>query len=262
MDWLIVQSLLVKLAFAALGVLMLMQLLGWFDARIKARVAAGQDTPFVAAWNKMLTEPQAIAIYLGARILAAAHLIASVMACLLLALVLLPGQADAAPVFPRQYDRQIEQAASRYLPGLPWRLWKAQLYQESRLDPNARSPAGAEGLAQFMPATWREITKAMELGLVDRRMAAPSIEAGAYYMARLRGQWKSERPEADRHNLAMASYNAGIGHILAAQRLCGDARLYEPIMACLGQVTGRHAAETRGYAPAIRRWHAAMEAVR
>jgi soluble lytic murein transglycosylase-like protein len=139
-------------------------------------------------------------------------------------------------------------------------LWKGQLYQESRLDPDARSPAGAEGLAQFMPATWREITAAMGLGVVDRRMAEPSIEAGAYYMAQLRRQWSSPRPEEDRHNLAMASYNAGLGNLLKAQRACAGALLYADIIICLPQITGRYAQETIGYVPAIRRWHAMMEA--
>lgn len=176
--------------------------------------------------------------------------------------VLLACWPAAAQTFPTRYDREIRAAAERWMPGVPWLLWKSQLYQESRLDPNARSPAGAEGLAQFMPATWAEITKAMGLGAVDRRMAEPSIEAGAYYMRRLRLNWSSPRPERDRHDLAMASYNAGIGHILAAQRACGGALLYEPIMACLPQITGRHAQETLGYAPRIRRWHAMMETMR
>lgn len=145
---------------------------------------------------------------------------------------------------------------------MPWRLLKAQYYQESRLRPEARSPAGAEGIAQFMPATWTEVSRAMGRELVDRRLAAPSIEAGAFYMARLRRSWSSPRPWQDRHRLALASYNAGIGHILAAQRACGEPPLYEPIMACLPAITGRHAAETLGYAPSIWRWWNAMEAGR
>lgn len=145
---------------------------------------------------------------------------------------------------------------------MPWRLLKAQYWQESRLRPDARSPVGAEGIAQFMPATWSEILRAMGRELVDRRLATPSIEAGAFYMARLRRNWSSPRPWQDRHLLALASYNAGIGHILAAQRACGMAVLYEPIMACLPQITGRHAAETQGYAPAIWRWWRQMEIAR
>lgn len=182
------------------------------------------------------------------------------IACAILIVGLLGGCAAQAKVFPDRYDRQIRTAAATWLPGVPWKLWKAQLYQESRLDPFARSPAGAEGLAQFMPATWREITTVMGLGLVDRSMAEPSIHAGAYYMARLRRQWSAPRPETDRHDLAMASYNAGIGHLLAAQKACGGRALYREIIACLPAITGHHAAETMGYAPAIRRWHLLMEA--
>lgn len=266
MDWIVFLSGALKLAYGALAVLMLVQLLAWLDGRIAARLLAGQQSPFLDAWRLMLNDPRAVADYLGKRIIAAAVLVGLVMSCLMLAIVIAPRGAEAAAhgalVFPRQYDRAIERAAAQWLPGVPPLLYKAQLWQESRLRPDARSPAGAEGLAQFMPATWREVSAAMGLGLVDRRLAEPSIQAGAYYMARLRGQWKSERPERDRHDLALASYNAGLGHILAAQRLCGDPRLYPDIMACLPAITGRHAAETLGYAPAIRRWHAAMEAGR
>lgn len=117
---------------------------------------------------------------------------------------------------------------------------------------------GALGIAQFMPATWTEASAVLSIGS-DRRSAAGSIEAGAWYMARLRGQWRSERPERDRHSLALASYNGGLGNILAAQRACNDARLYPAIMQCLPAITGRHAAETQGYAPAIYRWWGLMD---
>jgi membrane-bound lytic murein transglycosylase MltF len=145
---------------------------------------------------------------------------------------------------------------------VPWRLLKAQYWQESRLRPDARSPVGAEGIAQFMPATWSEILRAMGRELVDRRLATPSIEAGAFYMARLRRNWSSPRPWEDRHKLSLASYNAGLGHILAAQRACKMPVFYHEIMACLPEITGKHAAETLGYAPAIWRWWRMMEASR
>lgn len=148
---------------------------------------------------------------------------------------------------------------------MPWRLWKAQLWTESRLDPAARSPAGAAGLAQFMPGTAAEIWRLLGYGVVDPTLAGPSIEAGAYYMARLRAGWSAPRPWEDKHRLAQASYNAGPGNILAAQRACVGAggnlpSAYDAIMACLPQITGRYAAETLAYAPAIWRWFAIMEA--
>lgn len=138
-------------------------------------------------------------------------------------------------------------------------LLKAQYWQESRLDSNARSPVGAEGIAQFMPGTWAEISKAMGYGLADRRLAGPAIAGGAYLMHRMRANWSAPRPWQDRHELALASYNAGLGHILAAQKACGSPALYPEIMACLPEITGPHARETLGYAPAIFRTWAQME---
>lgn len=157
--------------------------------------------------------------------------------------------------FPSKYDRQIRSAASLYLPGVDWRLWKAQLYQESRLDPNAVSPVGASGLAQFMPATWEQVSREMGTGRVSPFLAEPAILAGAYYMGRLRSTWSSERSELDRHKLAAASYNAGIGSMLQAQRLCQMQVTYDAIIRCLPQVTGRHSAETIQYIERIWYWY-------
>lgn len=151
-----------------------------------------------------------------------------------------------------KYDWQIKKASRHYLPAVPWQLYKAQLIQESSLNTNAISPVGAEGIAQFMPGTWSDVSR--ELGLAGSPTDAElAIPAGAYYMAKLRNIWKWPRPEEDRHNLALACYNAGCGNILKAQKLCGNPSRYEPIMECLPQVTGKHAPETLGYAPRIQR---------
>lgn len=154
--------------------------------------------------------------------------------------------------WPDKYDHQIRKAARHYLPFTPWQMYKAQLIKESSLNTLAVSPVGAEGLAQFMSGTWRDVSR--QLGLVGSPMDAEiAIPAGAYYMSSLRNMWRWPRPEEDRYNLALACYNAGCGNILKAQKLCDDASLYEPIMACLPLVTGRHAVETLGYAPRIRK---------
>lgn len=154
---------------------------------------------------------------------------------------------SSASSFPDRYDGKIEQAAERYLPGVDWRLLKAQYYQESRLDPQAVSPVGAAGVAQFMPGTWRQISRELGYGDVSPHLAAPAIAAGAYYMGKLRKMWSAPRPEADRLSLAMASYNAGPGNLLAAQRKAGGANRYEPIAEKLPEVTGRYAEETITY---------------
>jgi len=159
-------------------------------------------------------------------------------------------------LFLDAYDKQIKAAAERWWPGEPWKLWKAQLYQESHLDPLARSPAGAEGLAQFMPATWAEVSKAMRWELVDRRLAGPAIEGGAYYMATLRKQWASRDTI---HQFAQASYNAGAGNIRRAWRLCDKPETWDETTDCLPEITGRHAAETINYVKLIKKWFARME---
>lgn len=169
-------------------------------------------------------------------------------------------EADAS-VFPQKYDRQIEKAAALYLPGVPWRLLKAQYWQESRLNPNAVSPVGAVGIAQFMPGTARDVWGQLGVKVVDPRVSDVSIQAGAFYMQKLRQSWSSQRPWQDRYKLALASYNAGLGNILQSQRECNMAVLYDHIISCLPKVTGdRNSKETMTYAPLIWRWWQQMEA--
>lgn len=153
--------------------------------------------------------------------------------------------------FPDRYDAQIEQAAERYLPGIDWRLLKAQYYQESRLNPGAVSPVGAVGIAQFMPKTWGDISKQLGYENIPPMAARPAILAGAYYMAKLRQVWRAPRPAADRHSLALASYNAGAGNLIKSQKLCNGVNAYAGIARCLPKVTGRHSRETITYVQRI-----------
>ena len=77
-------------------------------------------------------------------------------------------------------------------------------YQESRLDQNIRSPAGAIGVMQLLPQTG----EAMNVG--DINQTEPNIHAGTSYLRSLIDQVKD--PEVDRLNtifFALASYNAG-----------------------------------------------------
>lgn len=157
------------------------------------------------------------------------------------------------------YDTLIQQAVKKHLPGVDWRLYKAQLYQESLLNPDAVSPVGAEGLAQFMPGTWRDVSKQMKLQK-DAKPTDPkhAIPAGAYYMSTLLKSWSSPRPDMDRYCLALASYNAGFGHLIKAQKKAGGALLYAPIIAKLPDITGTHAAETTAYSKRILHYYNQM----
>lgn len=147
------------------------------------------------------------------------------------------------------YDELIQNAAEDHLPGFDWRLLKAQLLAESALNPHAKSRAGAEGIAQFMPKTWDQIAR--EMGLPKEAtpyMPEFAIPASAYYMRKLWDAWTAERLPADRYCLALASYNAGMGNILKAQKKAGMVTDYKTIIRYLEQITGQvNSIETRNY---------------
>ena len=171
--------------------------------------------------------------------------------------------SSAASRFVSTYDDQIRASVRKFWGDWPfWLDWKAQLYQESTLDPSLCSSVGACGLAQFMPATWADITRQLGYGNVSRHEARYAIEGGAFYMMQLRRQWKAiDFP--DRQQLAQASFNAGSGNIRKAQRKCGMASRYSQIVACLADVTGRaNARQTTEYVTRIAKWRALMEAGR
>ena len=157
----------------------------------------------------------------------------------------------------REYDDLIfRSAAVKSLP-YDWRVWWAQIRQESQFDRMARSPVGALGLAQIMPATWRQWAEKAGYQGYDQTDPEASLMTGALYMRHLWGQWSSPRPEMDRICLAMASYNAGLGNILKAQKLANMATDYKSIIAKLPDVTGnKNAHETITYVKRILGYYA------
>ena len=109
------------------------------------------------------------------------------------------------------FDDLIRRYGDRY--GIDWRLIAAQMYQESRFDPNAKSWVGAMGLMQVMPKTGRE------LGFKSVRAPDDNISAGVKYMARLITATENELPMRQRVRFALAGYNAGMGHVADARLL-------------------------------------------
>jgi len=103
---------------------------------------------------------------------------------------------------PEQYRAAIAAAeASHGLPDqmLARLLWQECRYKESIITGRVRSPAGALGIAQFMPAT------AAEMG-IDPLEPFAAIDASARYLRSLykqTGQWDK----------ALAAYNWGIGNV-------------------------------------------------
>lgn len=85
----------------------------------------------------------------------------------------------------------------------------AQGYQESQLNHSAKSPVGAIGIMQLMPATGNE------LKVGDIHQPEPNIHAGAKYMDQLMSKYFSDAnfDEQNRTLFAFASYNCGPGKI-------------------------------------------------
>jgi len=109
------------------------------------------------------------------------------------------------------YDKLVQKYAEQY--GFDWRLITAQMFQESRFNPKARSGSGAGGLMQLMPRTARS------LGFTNVYEPADGIQAGIMYMDWLGNRFNRELPVAERLWFSLAAYNAGIGHVHDARRL-------------------------------------------
>lgn len=181
----------------------------------------------------------------------------SFVVCLLLSLSCFTAssQADRHPLFYNGYDHLIKPAWEQYVPGLDWRWWKAQIYQESVFDTDAISPVGARGLCQAMPATFGDWEKALKWTGGNPHVAKYCIEGGAFYMAQLL-RFPDWRPWSLELRLPMAQggYNAGAGNIRKALRLCKGTS-WATTAPCLVQVTGKHSAETITYVKRIDRWY-------
>jgi membrane-bound lytic murein transglycosylase MltF len=100
--------------------------------------------------------------------------------------------------------------------GFDWLALSAQAYQESSLDPNAKSAVGAVGLMQLLPST------GADMGYTNLEDPEQNVAAGAKYMAWIRSKYFDDPSLSPEDQLAFswAAYNAGPNRI---QRLRGRA---------------------------------------
>lgn len=120
---------------------------------------------------------------------------------------------------PAEYAPILARAAQRWQ--VSAQLLAAQIYAESNFNPFAVSPAGAQGIAQFMPGT------AAGLGLRNPFDAPAAIDAQAHLMHDLLAQFASVP-------LALAAYNAGSGAVAA----CGCVPPYPETQAYVAKIVG------------------------
>lgn len=109
------------------------------------------------------------------------------------------------------WDPTVQKLAEQY--HFNWRLVTAQIYQESKFNPKAKSYAGARGLMQVLPRT------ANEMGFTNLTDPETSIHAGIQYMDWIRDRFPKNIPIEERMRFILASYNAGYGHVHDARRI-------------------------------------------
>jgi hypothetical protein len=128
--------------------------------------------------------------------------------------------ARAIPSFvPAQFSAPLARAAQRW--NVSAALLAAQVMVESNFNPFARSPAGAQGISQFMPGT------AAAMGLRDPFDAEASIDAQAHLMRDLLRRFGSVP-------LALAAYNAGPTPVAA----CGCVPPYPETRGYVARILG------------------------
>ena len=111
-------------------------------------------------------------------------------------------EASVLPSYSRNknaFDQMIRQAAQQH--GVSEGLIKAVMHTESGFNINARSPVGAQGLMQLMPATARRFN------VSNAYDPQQNIFGGARYLS-----WLLKRFNGDTR-LAIAAYNAGEGNV-------------------------------------------------
>lgn len=108
--------------------------------------------------------------------------------------------------------------------GLPRDFFARLIWTESRFDIAALSPKGAQGIAQFMPAT------AEERGLADPYDPAGALPASAALLADLKRKFGN-------YGLAAAAYNAGSGRV--SRWLKGNSSLPFETQDYVAGITGR-----------------------
>lgn len=118
---------------------------------------------------------------------------------------------------PREYEQDVVRAG-KICPEISGAVIAVQIGKESSWQPQAKSKAGALGLAQFMPDTWKTVGKDGDGdGKADVMNPHDAIYSQGHFMCSLAEQMKkliaANKVKGEVVNLALAAYNAGPGAV-------------------------------------------------
>lgn len=140
--------------------------------------------------------------------------------------------------------------AKRFKVELP--LVLGVITQESAFNVTAVSHAGAQGLMQLMPSTVHHINHRSPVKVSSAFNPQQNIAGGTWYLRSLYDQLKGF-PEAQRWQLALASYNGGIGRVSAAVKRVSEKTGKPRHKVTFDDIKYSLPAETRNYVPAVLR---------
>lgn len=148
---------------------------------------------------------------------------ARIMLALLLALILLPLLALAdVPRDALRHQRDLtRQARAVWGMDAPVAMFAAQIHQESRWRADAQSVVGAQGMAQFMPATATWISGAYPLGEPQPYNPGWALRALVTYDRHLWQRVTAATP-CDRAAMTLSAYNGGLGWVYRDQKLAAQ----------------------------------------
>ena len=125
---------------------------------------------------------------------------------------------SASPLAAQRFEQLLlvfERSGEKY--GFDDLMLMAQGYQESQLDQSRRSPRGAVGVMQVLPAT--AAAPPLNIKGVDRDVQA-NVDAGAAYLRLVRDRYLNDPALKDPNRTLMtfAAYNAGPGNFARIRR--------------------------------------------
>lgn len=206
-------------------------------ATLQPRGPGARQRPGPAHASAMQAHMQRLARALGWLLVAAMLALATLIALAALSpgARAQPAAAEAPPAAAAPWRRPLLRAAhTEWGLAAPVALFAAQVHAESAWRPDAISRVGAQGLAQFMPATAAWWCQQQGQAAADCLPRNPqwALRALVGYDAWLHARLGQAGPEPHRSWAMLRAYNGGLGHWRAEAALASDSGRHAVDAAC------------------------------